>query len=105
MHLHCHLKECIEDYGPIYSFWCFAFERYNGILGSTATNNRSIEIQLMRKLMSEQFVSNVALPEDFNKTFTAFFKKYQTSQMSESVPVGLSTLFKMSAYPQLACSY
>ena len=55
--------------------------------------------------MSEQFVSNVALPEDFNKTFTAFFKKYQTSQMSESVPVGLSTLFKMSAYPQLACSY
>ena len=102
MHLHCHLKECIEDYGPIYSFWCFAFERYNGILGSTATNNRSIEIQLMRKFMSEQFVSNVALPEDFSETFTAFFNKYQTSQMSESVPVGLSTLFKMSTYPQLA---
>ena len=26
IHLHCHLKECIEYYGLIYSFWCFAFE-------------------------------------------------------------------------------
>ena len=32
MHLHCHLKECVLDYGPIHSFWCFSFERYNGIL-------------------------------------------------------------------------
>lgn len=23
MHLHCHLRECIEDYGPVHSFWCF----------------------------------------------------------------------------------
>ena len=34
MHLHGHLVECIEDFGPVYSFWCFAFERMNGILGS-----------------------------------------------------------------------
>ena len=72
MHLHCHLKECIEDYGPVYSFWCFAFERFNGVLGSTVTNNRSIEIQLMRKFLSEQFVSNVALPEDFSEHFSTY---------------------------------
>ena len=93
MHLRCHLKECVEDYGPVYSFWCFAFERYNGILGSTTTNNRSIEIQLMTKFLSEQFVANVALPKEFSETFTSFFKKYQTSLMSESVPVGLTALF------------
>ena len=34
MHLHGHIKECIEDFGPVYSFWCFSFERLNGILGS-----------------------------------------------------------------------
>ena len=30
MHLHCHLCECVMDYGPLHSFWCFAYERYNG---------------------------------------------------------------------------
>ena len=30
MHLHAHIKECIEDYGPVYSFWCFSFECLNG---------------------------------------------------------------------------
>ena len=28
MHMHCHLKECILDVGPLHSFWCFSFERY-----------------------------------------------------------------------------
>ncbi len=32
MHMHCHLRECILDVGPLHSFWCFSFERYNGIL-------------------------------------------------------------------------
>lgn len=32
-HMSLHLKDCITDFGPTYSFWCFSFERYNGILG------------------------------------------------------------------------
>lgn len=32
MHMHCHLSDCIMDVGPLHSFWCFSFERYNGIL-------------------------------------------------------------------------
>ena len=27
MHMVCHLKECIENFSSIYSFWCFSFER------------------------------------------------------------------------------
>ena len=42
IHLHCHLAECIKNFGPITNFWCFSFERFNGIIGSEATNNRSI---------------------------------------------------------------
>ena len=34
MHLHGHLAECIKDYGPVYSFWLFAFDGLNGILKS-----------------------------------------------------------------------
>ena len=29
MHLHAHLKDCILDFGPVYSFWLFSFERFN----------------------------------------------------------------------------
>ena len=28
MHMHTHLVECIMDYGPVYAFWLFSFERY-----------------------------------------------------------------------------
>ena len=30
MHMHLHIKDCLLDYGPLYSFWCFSFERLNG---------------------------------------------------------------------------
>ena len=30
LHLSLHLCECAYDYGPLYSFWCFPFERMNG---------------------------------------------------------------------------
>ena len=33
IHLHTHLVESILDYGPVYLFWLFSFERYNGTLG------------------------------------------------------------------------
>ena len=47
LHLHGHLFECYEDYGPGDAFWLFAFERLNGILGAVSTNHQAIEIQLM----------------------------------------------------------
>ena len=51
LHLHGHLKECMLDFGPSSSFWLFAFERLNGILGSVSTNHQAMEIQLMRKFI------------------------------------------------------
>lgn len=55
VHVHCHLSTCINDFGPIQSFWLFPFERYNGILGSEHTNNRSVELQLMRRFHTDNF--------------------------------------------------
>ena len=53
MHLHTHLRECVLDYGPVYSFWLFSFERYNGVLGEIGTNQRAVEIQIMQKTLSK----------------------------------------------------
>ena len=52
IHLHGHLKDCILDFSPVYSFWLFAFERLNGVLGSFHTNYHDISLQLMRQFTS-----------------------------------------------------
>jgi hypothetical protein len=64
LHLSLHLCECAQDYGPLYSFWCFSFERMNGILGSLPNSNRKIEPELMRRLMNDnRIVSLTAASE------------------------------------------
>ena len=64
IHLHMHLRECFMDYGPPHKFWCFSFERYNGILGSYHTNKREIESQFMRKFTTQQAVSCLQIAPD-----------------------------------------
>lgn len=56
MHLHCHLKECVIDCGPVRALWCFSFESFNGILGAMQVNGRCVVVQLMRKLLAVRFV-------------------------------------------------
>ena len=63
MHLHLHLKDCILDFGPIYAFWLFSFERYNGILGDIPTNNRNVELQLMNRFTRDNYILNLPIPE------------------------------------------
>src|SRR2546429_7575356 len=38
MHLCLHICECALDYGLLYSFWCYSFERMNGLLGNININ-------------------------------------------------------------------
>ena len=64
LHLHMHLKECLLDYGPPHAFWCFSFERFNGILGSYHTNKRDIESQFMRKFLLQQAVQSLNIIQD-----------------------------------------
>lgn len=77
MHLHTHIADCILDYGPVYSFWLYSFERYNGILGSYTTNQKSIEIQVMRKFLNDMQVktmaTSLALSDEYKDIFSSFF--------------------------------
>lgn len=43
-------------YGPPHAFWCFSFERFNGLLGSFHTNQKSIEVQVMRMSINSQLL-------------------------------------------------
>ena len=75
MHLHCHLADCIIDYGPLHNFWCYPFERYNGILGSLPNSNRSIESQLMQRFLSENEILSCSFPDEFSDSFLPCFPK------------------------------
>lgn len=70
MHMHCHYKNMLLDYGPVYSFWCFSYERYNGILGSQPNNNRSIETQLMDRFLQDNSAFCLSHPTMFSDEFT-----------------------------------
>jgi len=74
LHLSCHLCECVLDFGPLHSFWCFAFERYNGILGQFPNNNRSIEIQMMKHFLNDTDVFSLANPVEFRDDFSPLLK-------------------------------
>lgn len=69
MHLHGHLVSCIRQYGPLYSFWLFSFERYNGILGNISKNERNIEI-----LNSQRGTLSDMLAKDYVLLFYGFQK-------------------------------
>lgn len=78
MHLHLHLKECLYDYGPLYAFWCYAFERYNGMLGNFPTNQKNIEPQLMRKCLILQELHSQVFPIE-GECFESLLVKHSPS--------------------------
>ena len=71
MHLHTHLASCLLNFGPVYSFWLFSFERMNGILGSFKTNSHDISVQLMRRFINARDCSVNYWPQEFKNEFSA----------------------------------
>ncbi|OAD69934.1 hypothetical protein PHYBLDRAFT_171957 [Phycomyces blakesleeanus NRRL 1555(-)] len=63
MHLHLHLKETIEDFGPVYGFWLFSFEQYNGLIKGFNTNRKNG----FKKTYMDKFIEN-ASKSDFHRT-------------------------------------
>ncbi len=72
MHMHAHLSECIQDFGPVHVFWLFSFERYNGILEHLPNNNRSIEIQILKRFMESTDL--LSLPKEHHDEFDSIFR-------------------------------
>ena len=72
MHMMCHLHECVLEYGPLHEFWLFPFERFNGVLGQIPNNNKSIEVQIMKRFLKDQYMSSTSTPEEFRSDFIEF---------------------------------
>ena len=52
LHLHCHLHDCMHDFGPAHVFWLFGCERLIGI----HPYKSCLEKQLMKKITTSQQV-------------------------------------------------
>ena len=64
MHLHLHLKDTLIDFGPAHATWCYSFERFNGILGSSVTNKQAIEVQFMKRFLRMQALELISTSMD-----------------------------------------
>ena len=62
MHLHLHLKQMLLDFGPTHTTWCYAYERFNGFLGSYHTNHKAIEPQIMKRFLQHQGIYSSSVP-------------------------------------------
>ena len=60
MHLCLHICECALDYGPLYAFWCYSFERMNGLLGSLQSSNRNIEPELLKIVQNYSYNDEIS---------------------------------------------
>ena len=89
MHLHAHIRECVEDYGHVQSFWLFSYERFNGMLGKQPHNNKNIEVQVMRRFMRDSKLMHIEeLPTEFHSDFSSLHSiSIQDTSKSENEAV------------------
>ena len=74
LHMHAHLQQTVEDYGPAHGFWLFPYERCNGILGKQPNNNRAIESQLMERFLRDNFAQSFNFPDEYRDEYRDEFK-------------------------------
>ena len=99
MHLHCHIAECLRDYGPAHATWCFSFECYNGILGRIPNNNQSLDVE---RTMIKHFVQQIddqCIPPQFASDFASFFPATEIGSVNETMctrPISLLDILNLS---------
>ena len=104
MHVHCHLSDVLVNYGPVFGFWLFSFERYNGQMGFTITKNRSVEIQFMRDFLKQRFLMPCAgnLPNDYGEEFLPAFKEWNEKGKASSTEQNLQQYYFLSRVASFA---
>ncbi|RHZ73725.1 hypothetical protein Glove_229g27 [Diversispora epigaea] len=71
------------DFGLLYTFWCFLFERMNGILGSLPNSHQQIELELMRQLINDNRINEMIYTENNIKGLEIFNTHQPVGSLSE----------------------
>ncbi|OAD71012.1 hypothetical protein PHYBLDRAFT_171073 [Phycomyces blakesleeanus NRRL 1555(-)] len=102
MHLHLHLRQTMIDFGPVYGYWLFSFERYNSVLKNIKTNRRNgFKLTFMRQFIEESwkgdFVHRLLKPMHALACFE-IFDKFITTNNNTNTNTYLSHSFSISKY-------
>ena len=62
-HMALHIPDMIKDFGPPHSFWCFSFERMNGVLSGLPNSYQHIELELFTKFLKDVDIGSVLPPD------------------------------------------
>jgi len=87
-HMSVHYLQMIKLWGPVYSWWLFAFERFNGMLERVNTNGKDggrSELTLMRNWIMTHLVYDLllSLPEDAHPLERKFLNQIIKSEARE----------------------
>lgn len=101
MHLYLHIRECVENYGSVYGFWLFSFERFNGLLGSFHMNNQQVEVQLMRRFLTMSALDDLQyqMRLDIQNFFHSLCSKARRSSLAEVEMTKLLSWSKATSGP------
>ena len=102
MHMACHMKECVLDYGPVSAFWCFAFERYNGTLEGIKKSWYLPEKQMLLKFVDMQHLSTLEAPDtDVNEDLLIQLCKEKVFHQQTQCAIDLSLQQELIVVEQL----
>ena len=107
MHMSCHLRECMLDYGPFSSFWCFPYERYNGILEGISKSWIAPEKQMFLKFLGMQNLKQLCARTDTNEDFLSLvYKLIQPKEKLDSSSLGQTSWqdISMQQLRNISCS-
>lgn len=103
MHLAAHLGECIIDYGSVYTFWLFSFERFNGILEETHLNHMNIEVQFMRTFLRDQELYSMRFSQskDNSRELEELHSLLSMESCYEDAGTKISSLLSLAVYQDI----
>ena len=70
-----YLQDCLLDFGSIYSFWLFSFEKLNGMLGKLPNNKSFTVPQIMRRFGTENIIMNLERQQTYKQIFCELLAK------------------------------
>ena len=95
IYMQVHLTQVVQEYGPLYALWLFAFERYNGVLGDINTNNMQIEGQIMARFLEASLADSLQdeVPKDYEGHIARLLKsmKRVNRSVAETMYVSISS--------------
>ena len=87
LHLHCHLADCVKDFGPVYVFWLFAYKRLNGIMHGFLLHKIFMVEAYPFSLITERFLDMSAYipskwPTEYVDEFLPILERFKYQQGS-----------------------